>query len=399
MRVLHYYNWGYFEPISCGADVVASNQLEYCRRRGWDVDILVMAHADRAHQADDFRRRYSWARSIQAVEVPSSEFTFRGQVVSHQHVARSDVFRDLARQGHDLLFTNYVFSAPLIEPMPRDCLKLLQANDIITDSFALNERTQDPRRDPLAAARDAFLWDLELELFDLFDGLIFINEQESRLVERSCPGRTHAVYPMMPWEVESESGAGGPAEVRPTLAPPDPEPFDLIFVGSNAGPNVRAITAFYDDIFVPYLRKHRIRMAIIGKVCDQIDFSDWYVTPMGVVSGDLRQYYERTKLVVIPLQEGSGLSIKTIECLASGRAVATTPVGARGLKHDPEAYLQLDMAGDPRKAAEAILELLSSDARRAQMQRRAREYYRRNFGRDRYFEAMDRVMESLRIAS
>src|SRR5262249_31591077 len=120
---------------------------------------------------------------------------------------------------------------------------------------------------------------------------------------------------------------------------------------------------------------------------------------LGVVSGDLRDYYERTKVVVSPLLEGSGLSIKTIECLASGRAVATTAVGARGLRHDPDAYLRLDMAGDPHGSAEAIRELLASDARRAQMQRKAREYYRTNFGRDRYFGAMDRVMESLRIAS
>jgi hypothetical protein len=29
MRVLHYDNWGYFEPITSGADVIASNQLGY----------------------------------------------------------------------------------------------------------------------------------------------------------------------------------------------------------------------------------------------------------------------------------------------------------------------------------------------------------------------------------
>jgi polysaccharide biosynthesis protein PslH len=120
-----------------------------------------------------------------------------------------------------------------------------------------------------------------------------------------------------------------------------------------------------------------------------------------VVAGDLREYYEQTRMVIIPLLEGSGLSIKAIECLASGRAVAATPVGLglRGLPHDPDAFLQIDLLGDPPGAAEAILGLLGSDARRMQMQRRAKEYYRANFGRERYFGAMDRVMESLRVAS
>src|SRR5206468_2828849 len=112
---------------------------------------------------------------------------------------------------------------------------------------------------------------------------------------------------------------------------------------------------------------------------------DWYVTELGFVPGDLREYYQRSKIVIVPILEGSGLSIKTIECLANGRAVATSPVGARGLHHDPESFLQLDLAGDPRGTAEAILELLTSEPKRMRMQRKARDYYRTNFGADRYF--------------
>ena len=69
---------------------------------------------------------------------------------------------------------------------------------------------------------------------------------------------------------------------------------------------------------------------MVGKVCDRLDFDDSYVTKLGNVPGDLGRYYERSKVVIIPILEGSGLSIKTIECLASGRAVVTSPVGARG---------------------------------------------------------------------
>src|SRR5215813_8296637 len=98
MRVLHYYNWGFFEPISCGADVIASNQLEYFRRRGWDVDILLPADPGRAHQAGAFRERYSWVKSMQLVDIPNVEFSFSGQLLSHRRIAQSDCFRKLARE-------------------------------------------------------------------------------------------------------------------------------------------------------------------------------------------------------------------------------------------------------------------------------------------------------------
>ena len=320
---------------------------------------------------------------------PSGDFTFRGLLFDHRRIAHSDFFRTLAGQGYDLFLTNYVFSSPLLEALPKGCLKLLEALDIMTHSFALNERILNPGRDPMSRARDQFIWRTELELYRLFDGVLFLNEQERRLVASRHPERTHTVPPMMPWEIRNER------EVE--TAPAAEATFDLIFVGSDAHANVRAITSFYREVFVPYLRKHQVRMAVVGKVCDRLEFCDWYVTKLGVIPGDLRESYERSKIVIVPILEGSGLSIKTIECLANGRAVATTPVGARGLRHDPEAFLLLDMARDPRGTAMAILDLLASEPKRLQMQQAARDYYRTHFGADRYFRAMDAVMSSIGI--
>jgi glycosyltransferase involved in cell wall biosynthesis len=394
MRVLHYYNWGYFAPISCGADVIASNQLEYLHHKGWEVDCLLAHNPERSHQSQAFRDRYPWVRSVQLVVPPpaANEWSFRGQFFCYSQIARFESFRQLVREGHDLFFTNYVFTAPLLEQFPRGCTRLLEAHDLISNSFALNERLSNPGRDPLASARDDFLRNMEMELYKLFDGVLFINEQESNLVQADHPGRTHFIPPMMPWETRPAATGGNTTMFTR-------ERFDLIFVGSNAAPNVRGLTAFYRQIFVPYLRKHRVRLAVIGNVCDRLDFDDWYVTKLGVVKGDLEEHYAQSKVVVIPILEGSGLSIKTIESLAQGRAVVTTPVGARGLAHDPEAFVQVDMVSDPGGTARAILELLDSESLRKRMQRTAQDYYRTNFGRERYFNAMDRVMSSLGICA
>jgi glycosyltransferase involved in cell wall biosynthesis len=393
MRVLHYYYWGFFQPVSSGADVIAANQMEYFGRRGWDVDVLLSGQVFRAGQVEAFYRRYPWTRSVRHVDGTIGEFSFRAVLSAHQRIARSLCFRELAREKHDLFVANYVFAAPLVEPLQPGCLKVLEAHDIMTETFAFYDRMQKSQRGPMAGAADAFLWRIEQELYRLFDAVLFLNHEERRLVEHLYPGLTHTVPPMFPWEIATHRTV---SQATATAAPAT-EPFDLIFVGSIAQPNVRGLTFFYREIFVPYLRKHQVRMAVAGRVCEQLDFEDWYVTKLGKIPEDLGTYYERSKLVVIPILEGSGISIKTIECLANGRAVVTTPVGARGLRQDPESFVELDMVADPRGTAQAILDLLASETKRLRMQRNAREYYRANFGAQRYFSAMDKVMESLGI--
>ncbi len=117
MRVLQYYNWGYFEPIANGADVIAANQLEYFRTRGWEVDVLLQDYPDRANQAEAFRARYPWVRSVRLASTDAKEFSFRSQLFAHEQIAQSAVFQELVRQRHDLFLTSYAFSAPLAVPL------------------------------------------------------------------------------------------------------------------------------------------------------------------------------------------------------------------------------------------------------------------------------------------
>src|SRR5262249_13976300 len=147
------------------------------------------------------------------------------------------------------------------------CKKVLEAHDILTRSFALVDRSLNSRREPTAPAADAFCWQLEIELYKLFDRVLFLNEEESRVVEPLCPGRSVAVPPMVPWEREYDREP--PSESALKAAPADS--FDLIFVGSSALPNVDGLKFFYYRIFVPYLRKHKVRIAVIGRVCDCLE--------------------------------------------------------------------------------------------------------------------------------
>jgi len=391
MHVLHYYNWGYFTPISCGADVVASNQLEYFRDRGWDVSCLIADKPSRAHQAQAFRERYSWVRSIRLLSHPRAPMTMRAKLLAHLQIAQTEAFGKIAAEGYDLFFTNYVLTAPLVERLPSNCRRLLEAHDLMSEAFGLSEQVGNTGSDPLASAVKSFHLKLEIELYQLFDAVLFINDEERRQVQAVCSVPAFTMPPMMPWETQPEENGGSGHSQE--------ESFDLIFVGSGAWMNVRGFTFFYRRIYLPFLRRHRMRIAIVGAVGDSLEIDDCYVTKVGYVSGSIDHYYARAKVVIIPILSGSGLSIKTIECLAHGRAVVTTPIGARGLRRDPDAFVQIDMEADPRGTAQVLLDLVGSASKRKTLQRNARIYYQANFGRERYFRRMDQVMEAIGLSS
>jgi glycosyltransferase involved in cell wall biosynthesis len=391
MRVLHYYNWGYFAPTSCGADVIAANQLEYFRHRGWEVDCLIADKPSRAHQAEAFREQYSWVRSIRLLNHPRAPLTLRAKLFAHHQIAQTEAFRRIASEGHDLFFTNYVFTCPLLEPLPHGCKRLLEAHDLMSVAFAGNEQQENPGGDSLANARKSFNFNLENELYRLFDAVLFINDDERRQVQAASTARAFTVPPMMPCDSQSiDSALSGQN---------DDEMFDLIFVGSGAPMNVRGFTFFYRRVYLPFLRRHRLRIAIVGSVCDLLDVDDCYVTKFGQVAGRLDDFYARSKVVIIPILNGSGVSIKTIECLAHGRAVVTTPIGIRGLRPDPDAFVEMDMQADPDGTAAVLLELLASEPKRQTLQRHAKMYCHSNFGREQYFRRMDQVMAALGLTS
>ncbi len=116
---------------------------------------------------------------------------------------------------------------------------------------------------------------------------------------------------------------------------------------------------------------------------------------LGPFEGPLSELYARAKLVVIPLFHGSGLSIKTVECLGMGRVAVSTPVGARGLPESSDAFVCIDMLAQPKATADAIVELLEVPSRRRQMQVAARAFFQQHFSATSYFRTMDRVMASI----
>ena len=134
---------------------------------------------------------------------------------------------------------------------------------------------------------------------------------------------------------------------------------DLLFVGGTHGPNRQGLASFVAECFIPYLQPKGVNLVVAGDVGTAL-WPDKVVPPgitcLGRVA-DLRPLYAAAKLVIVPLIEGTGVSIKTLEAISLGKPVLSSPAGLRGIRGAPG--FGIDLPFD-RRWADAIERLLGN---------------------------------------
>ena len=157
---------------------------------------------------------------------------------------------------------------------------------------------------------------------------------------------------------------------------PDPEDrHDLVYAGAmNYMPNIEAMEFFCGEV-LPRVRKRipTVRLFIVGyephRRVQALASQDGVIVTGAV--HDVRPYFARCAVFVVPLLSGGGTRIKILEALAMGRAVVSTTVGAEGLDLKDSAHLLI--ADRPEDFAERILDLLGNRALRSELGCRGRE--------------------------
>ncbi len=125
----------------------------------------------------------------------------------------------------------------------------------------------------------------------------------------------------------------------------------VLFCGAmDYTPNIDALRWFFADIHAPLLALvPDLRVLIVGKA--PLPEVEAYATRQGVsVTGgvpDVRPYYRRAWMQIVPLRIGGGTRLKIVESMAIGTPVISTSIGAQGLGliHDHDILLA-DTASD-----------------------------------------------------
>jgi len=110
--------------------------------------------------------------------------------------------------------------------------------------------------------------------------------------------------------------------------------FTILFVGSLFYANVQGITWFVKEIMPVY---QNVCLEIVGKNMQElkVQIERQNVKIYNSVP-NLKEYYQRANLVVMPIFTGGGMKLKTAEALMYGKTIIGTPEAFCGYDYHPE---------------------------------------------------------------
>jgi sugar transferase (PEP-CTERM/EpsH1 system associated) len=203
------------------------------------------------------------------------------------------------------------------------------------------------------------------------DAVLAVSEEDAGALRRL--GRTAPVA-VVPNGVDTTYYRTGPDAAR--------EPATLLFTGTmDFRPNVDAIRWFVQDV-LPLVAESRpdARLQVVGRSPAPAVLALASENPGVVVTGaveDVRPYFDRSTLFVVPMRMGGGVRLKVLEALAAGVPLVSTSMGAEGtgLVHEEELLL----ADTADQFARAVLRLLEDEPLRRHLSSAGRGAVSRRF--------------------
>jgi polysaccharide biosynthesis protein PslH len=269
--------------------------------------------------------------------------------------------REVARDTFDLILIEHTYMARFLPVLPPRIPKILDVIDV-QSLVAMRAVDRALEHDKEAAAVDADrMLRFERDVASQCNLCLTVSGREAAAARRLL-GIDHV--DVVPNGVDTSFFA-------PANASPDRD--SLLFTGlMNYAPNVEAVQYFAHEIH-PLIRRDRpeAKLHVVGnKPTDSVKaLSSASVVVHGRVP-DMRPYFQRATVVVVPLLHGGGTRLKILEAAASGKAIVTTSLGVEGL--DFCSGQELVVADTPAAFADAVLRLLDDEAGRRHLGEGAR---------------------------
>jgi glycosyltransferase involved in cell wall biosynthesis len=256
---------------------------------------------------------------------------------------------------------------PLVVFDDHNCEYVLQERVFLTDLYS-------PAR-WLAAAYSFVQWRrlrrYEAQVCLGADRVLAVSQADARALRRLVPGLDVTVIPN-----GIDSRVYQPAAVESHAAG-----HSLVFTGTmDFRPNVDAVLWFTKEVW-PLIKAEvpDVHFSVVGqrphRRLDPLR-EDRSVTLTGWVE-DVRPYIADAAVYVAPLRMGGGTRLKLLEAMAMGKPVVATSLGAEGYPVADER--ELILADTPTQFAQAVVALLHSPVRRAELGHNARVFVERRY--------------------
>lgn len=250
------------------------------------------------------------------------------------------VQRLISKARIDYLYVNHYFTLPLAKGMRPDVPVFLDTHDIQSLNFVSHDYHQ---RISMRAAPFTECLKEELAIVDVADRVTMVSREEIDLVRQYRPKREHFYYIPIP-EIFSASQASAP--------PPRPgqSPLNALIVASRNPANERSLAWFLKVVW-PRVAPMAIQLTIVGTINRSFEtYSHPKVSFAGLVE-DLEAAYRHADLIILPITNGGGIAIKTLEAIQAELPIVCTPHAMRGLPLDvqqalPGSLTDVDMVND-----------------------------------------------------
>ena len=261
---------------------------------------------------------------------------------------RATLARDLRREAFDIVHCNHFFCMPVARRIAGAAPILMESHDVQARQFTVQNEGA-PWLKPLASYETMLAREL-----DQMRGariLLHLNADEHAFFSDALPDMRHELlYPAVP---EVPTGPGGE---------------DVVIVSSRNRANVDSLVWFLHDV-VPRveLLSPGAPFRIVGSVDAGVRAADAGLHEkhrarfVGRVDR-LGDVYAGARLVLLPTIEGTGLSIKTVEAMASGLPLVATRHAFRGMNFDPAALDNVTLADSAEEFAQAFARALKAPA-------------------------------------
>jgi glycosyltransferase involved in cell wall biosynthesis len=219
----------------------------------------------------------------------------------------------------DYLYVNHYFTLPLAKSIKPDVPVFLDTHDIQSLNYISHDYHQ------LISRRAAPFTEClkeELNIVDVADRVTMVSREEIELFHQYRPNNEYFYYIPIP---EAFSRSPRARDPRPSQSP-----LQALIVASRNPANERSLAWFLTAVW-PKVAELPYQLTIVGSINRSFEtYSHPKVTFAGLVE-DLEAAYNQADLIILPITNGGGIAIKTLEAIQAELPIVCTRHAMRGL--------------------------------------------------------------------
>lgn len=276
----------------------------------------------------------------------------------------------------DVIIIEYIWLAYLLDALPYSTLKIIDTHDVMSRRNYLFSRMNPPLK-----WRHISFYE-EINILDKFDIVIAIQNEEERILRNTLKKAlviccSHAFF----------------LKNKKNLWPKNNLLINFGYIGSDNRENYEAITWFLTEVW-SVIRYLPVTLHIFGNIGNRIDNSLHNVIIHGKID-NIESAYNQCHIMVNPVFHGGGIKIKSLEALAYGKPLITTPEGASGIVTLPHQCSSIIIANSRSEFMNAIIKMVNLPNKIQEMGEKAKCFIEQKFSYQNCYTPLIQLIEGI----